>query len=424
METLVVNLFLFLRPILSVDLRGFTAGGNYFELLTIVLTIILGLVAIANTFSGKRKNLVSLEVIFCIFIIWCLCVAFMYYNEADFKILVKWILPLFTYLIFRRAFIDRLGYWKSLKWVLIGYSLPVTYSAILMAGGSGLWVVDYWTGLERYSGAYSGPHEMSHSIALFIMTTFIYVNLNRIKKYVPPNKWFYIFLAFLMVLAFYCVFKGYVRTTYVGLGIFFLTWLFFKSKVKFILGIMAMLIVFTVVVDFSTIFGGVSKVASGTGSIEDVGSGRPYIWKRNLELFAMKPFDRQLAGIGIGNFERTPTWNETINPDSKIWNSHNDYLETLFEVGAIGLIIVIMMYFAMYRSVMRIKGQERYLFIALLNAVVVMNFLSNSYISRFAIAQLFYIIIVYAELPDKKEKSESVMAKKAAKSRVLRRAAK
>lgn len=174
------------------------------------------------------------------------------------------------------------------------------------------------------------------------------------------------------------------------------SYLFFYSKPALVGGIL--LAAFSVVVfseTYSKIFYDILPVKDNPRQIERAGSGRPMIWKHNLAIFEKASWEHKLAGLGIGN------WHGSSEPESgqrQIVNSHNDWLQTMLEVGVIGLVILLMMYFLMLRAILRMRSTEKYAFISLWLAVVFMNFVSNSYVSRVPLAQLFFMLLVYVEL--------------------------
>lgn len=89
-----------------------------------------------------------------------------------------------------------------------------------------------------------------------------------------------------------------------------------------------------------------------------------------------------------------------------VWNSHNDFLEVMMQTGLIGLLIYLMMQFCIYSKIRQLKGKELYVFLALFYAVNFMNFISNSYVSRFGLGQIFYAVLAFIELPDVKRREE------------------
>ena len=94
------------------------------------------------------------------------------------------------------------------------------------------------------------------------------------------------------------------------------------------------------------------------------------------------------------------------------------------ETGAVGFILQLLWYILIYKKIKKIKSKEVSVYKALLWAVVVVNSISNSYLSRFGLAQLFFMLLVYIELPDRENnttKNQQVTTDESLKShRVLR----
>lgn len=398
MGALLANLFLLLRPMLSINTGIVIAGFSFFEILTMAATAMLMAAALLQMIAGKRLGVSRIEIAMIAFIFWCVGVSLIYFQDADFKILVKWTLPLLTFMIFRRIFIYKEYCFRSLKWLLIGFSVPIVLSAAMIATGKGLYGVNYWTGLSRFSGAYAIPHEMGHSMLFFIMLSVIFIFLHKQILGRPIKKMFLLYILLMCLLASYCILKGQVRTVLVGFSIFLCTMIYFRSKAILLIVLLLSTPVVMSSSTFQSVFHDVVDVFSGDKEIEDAGSGRPGIWKRNFEVFSLKTIDRKIAGVGIGNYDRDPSWNEDVNENSNIWNSHNDWFEALFELGLVGFFLLLILYVMLYYRALSLPVSQRMCFLAVLNAVVVMNFLSNSYISRFALAQLLFILLAFIDL--------------------------
>jgi O-antigen ligase len=198
------------------------------------------------------------------------------------------------------------------------------------------------------------------------------------------------------MLALYCLYNSFVRTCFLGLAVFVYYYLFRINKKALIIitvavgiiGVMSAAVLYTIFFDMV-------DAAEGKTSAERFGSGRPYIWMHNLTEFSNFSLDRKLAGAGIGN--RRNIHSSSLGDD--VWNSHNDLLEVLMQTGIIGFIIFIMMQFFMFQKIRRLEGREKYIFLALFFAVFFMNCVSNSYIVRFGLGQMYYIVLSYIELP-------------------------
>ena len=379
-------------------------GLRLFEAVTIGFTLFLGLIAFVSAFRGKRLTFSLIELLLISFVIWCFAIGLIYLEDTDFKILCKLILPPMTYIIMKRAITTDEQYLKCLSWLIIGFVIPLLWTATLTARGIG-GEASYWTGLEHFSGVYSGTHTMGHSMGMLIMIVCIYVTLkitNQDQKARKISKTKIGLLLLLVSAAFYCLIFSYVRTVYIGVAVFAFVALFKYSKkgaffyaVTFILSIL----VFTQF--FSTIFYDVTDTKSQIDTSR-AGSGRLWIWNYNLSLYSRLPFDRQIAGVGIGNLRGNLTAHAVggLSPSQNniAWDSHNDFLYVFMGTGAVGLFLILLIYSAIFSTILGMQGREKYIFLAFFFAVLVMNFLSNSYISRFGFAQIFFMVFSYIEI--------------------------
>ena len=390
-ETL-VNIFYLVRPMMFVE-SPFTIGGlNFFEFITIMFSLMLVGIAIKNTVDGNKRTLSGIEIAMILFMIWCTAILILYYENTSVKTYIKWILPLVTYMVLKRTINSHEQYIKLIYVLIIGYLIPIIWNFIVIVQGKGLGLVIYWTGLERYEGIYHGVHTMAHNMGFFIMLIALYYVLTKESTTIKISAFKYIILFILVLLALYCIYKSGTRTVYVGLLVFFIAWLFkYNKKLLVLFSIMSVVTILLAAPILKTLFFDVVEAVEGERNIEKAGSGRPYIWKHNLTIYSELGIDRKIAGIGIG----TAT---TMLKDS-VWNSHNDYLEALMQTGAIGFLLQLAMYFLIYKKIKKIKTKEAGVYEAIFIAVVVMNMLSNSYISRFGLAQLLFMVLVYIELP-------------------------
>jgi O-antigen ligase len=125
------------------------------------------------------------------------------------------------------------------------------------------------------------------------------------------------------------------------------------------------------------------------------------------------PLTKKLLGVGLGNeLKRFPG---TI---SIMWaGSHNDYLSLTIMTGIIGLLLYLMIYGSVFFLLLSAPlSQEIRLFgIFVFISVIVMNFVSNSYIVCFQMAQLLWFLIglLYAQgkIESRLHQAESVAKK-------------
>jgi O-antigen ligase len=402
-ETL-LSLFFFARPIMFIETDLTLHELNLFELLTVAFTSVLAVVAGINAFRKGTVAFSALDGAILVFVFWCSSVAMIYPDSTDLKSYFKLVLPPLTFFVLKRAIASRQECISLLKWLILGFIVPVGVSALMIYEGKGVAQRIFWTGLERYSGVYNGIHTMGHNMGFLIILVYIYFVMRNRDTATRMGLLHKGSLLFLCSIALYCLVHGHVRTVYVGLLIFFGTVTYLYSKrLFFVAAVVGVVLAIAVAPFLSSLFFDVTEVFSGRRDVEEAGSGRPLIWNHNLAIFANLPFDRQIAGVGIGNFMADPF--KDINASSKItmnhvWNSHNDFLEVLMEIGAIGLFLIIILYLAIGRAILRMRGRDRHTFFALFLAVVVMNALSNSYIARFGLGQMFFMLLVYVERPE------------------------
>lgn len=422
-EGLLVSLFYFLRPIAGMDVLEFQiAGFNQFELLSIVMTMLIGLAAIGSALIGnKPKPVSSVEWLLIAFIVWTSAVALGYYEDSELSTYAKYVLPPATYLILKRVIRDRQHYLRLALLLITGFAIPVVWSAVKIFHGEGLSQVDWKTGVERYEGVYGGIHNLGHSMGYVIMVMAIYIAILKAKvinyrgsspvslqplprKRLPPLLVF--FFVGLGLLAFYALLASRVRTVYVGLFVFAIIALYFYSRKALVFFSMAIVAAGIGLAPYlNKVFYDVTSAAEGKADLERAGSGRPLIWKLKLTQYAENfPIDRKIAGgyLKIAHVSSTSTKLFWANPG---WNSHNEYIDVLMRTGAVGLILLLASYVAFYKLIMRRDTSDKYIFLAFLSAVILMNFLSNSYISRFALGQLFFMVMVYLEMPHRSIKS-------------------
>jgi O-antigen ligase len=209
----------------------------------------------------------------------------------------------------------------------------------------------------------------------------------------------------LALAAMYCLYYSGVRTAILGLAVFFGVLLYFWNKRLLFIGAAALVgvaAVFSQTLQQHLLYEKVMLQKAG-GDAEELASGRPRIWADNLSEFIDMPIDRQLAGVGIGNSADRPG-----SDLQKIVDSHNDYLEVFLQTGFVGFFLFFALHVALMRAIFRLDGVERFLFLALFAAVVLMNLMSNSYVSRFGLAQMYYVILAFVELRQPKPNTHAV----------------
>jgi len=411
MDAFLIKFIYFARPLLGGFVNYQIFGLTFFEAATIVLTAALLLVYVHVMMSRRKEPLSRIEVWMLVFFIWCLFSSILNYDLVVGESIIKWVLPPATYIILRRTINDLELYGKCINWMMLGFVVPIGLSAYLTSQGINIDEEVFKTGAQRYRGIYSGIHEMGHNTGLCIMFICIYITLARLRGAELGLKMSWIrygFLAVLALLAGYCLIHTYVRTVFVGLTIFIFVFLYFYSKKALVLfgagAVVAGIVFFSVI---TSVFYDVLDTRYVGKNYENAGFGRTAIWERNLNNWLNVPIENKIAGVGIGNWvgNRVPKPSDGFQ---QLNNSHNDWLSVTMESGIVGLIIILGLYMAIFRTIWRFGGRERYAFIAFFLAVSAMNMLSNSYISRVPLAQMFYMLLVYVEIAGMRRFEEPV----------------
>ena len=300
-------------------------------------------------------------------------------------------LPMFTFFAARSA-LDDIGKIRiALILLIAGFSLPVLASSVLILSGRSVVMTIYWTGLERYAGVYNHTHMIAHEMFVFVMISTLYLLFTEDKG--NKRSFFRYLIYFMGIFAVINIYKSYVRTVYIGL----LTLAFFHligrrryvllaTGLFIVLGMMAFsssvqTIFFDVIDPFK---GGQDIMGMGLGGM---GSGRIGMWVDIIAKFFKLPFERYFLGGGVGV--------ETLKSRSFFGASHNDFLSLLTSLGIIGLLLYLCILCSFFLDIVRsdLSRVFKYVFIGFLFGVSLMNFVSNSYISRFEMGQYFFLIM-------------------------------
>ncbi len=398
MEALLLQVFYLLRPLLNarwfdLSLLGF----SFFELAGLFLTFLLGVAFASSLMRSNRVPVSAIEIWAAILMLWIAVVSFLHPSLTDLSTVAKWVLPLLTFIFLRRILIDRSSLVPLVYLLVLGFAIPFSASVFLTVQGEGLDQVVYWTGTERYQGVYSGIHEMGHNSAFAMMLVVIYVAICKTRG-IDISNLRYLVLAAIFFSAAYLLFHTHLRTAYLGLAVFAAVTLAFCGIRYLFAGLIAAVIALAFLwPTVSTIFFDVLNPEYTGAGFERAGSGRIGIWINNLEIWLAAPLEYKVAGLGIGNYigNRIPL---VSDPFPQIRNSHNDWLQALMEMGIVGFGLIAGLFLAIFNRILQHKGTERAAFLGFFAAVVAMNLMSNSYLQRVALGQMFFMVIVYVDL--------------------------
>ena len=193
----------------------------------------------------------------------------------------------------------------------------------------------------------------SHSSALFVIISLIFLTImiaNRKSKFL---------LAIVIVLSFlFLVFSG-SRGVWVSAALPFLIaiFLFFKNKEKNLKPFIGMLIIFILAFPVSSLLmsqsyqGGDNdaslafKRAKSVIDLEELSvKSRMGIWKTSFQSVLKNP----VLGVGIGNYP--VVLDEDISAVKKGASAHNLYLDVASEMGLLGLVILLLIFFQILKK--------------------------------------------------------------------------
>ena len=313
--------------------------------------------------------------------------------------ILRLILPALVFFMVRITVREKWQIKHLLLLMIIGYIIPILGSALLISLGKTMYMTIYWTGLERYSGMYLKIHTLAHAMFVFLATFLFYLDLDRTdqhKKRLLVYSCY--FLAMLSVYNLYCT---YTRTVFVGLAILGIFNLLGRRSYKTL--IVALLVMLTIVVTsshFQTIFFDVYEPLQGEGDISKMGSGRIGRWSSMVRIFGNSSFETKLIGFGAGGSLNGSPFTLALG--------HSDLFSLFFSLGVIGLLsylsLVVKVFLDMVKS--GIMRPMKYTLLGFLLAALAMNFLSNSYLVRFEIAQYFFLVIGFFSVLNELSHSE------------------
>ena len=120
--------------------------------------------------------------------------------------------------------------------------------------------------------------------------------------------------------------------------------------------------------------------------LDRASSGRLTLWSHNLCLFADLPLYAKMLGSGLGSESKT-----VLGGEDQIWSSHNDYISLLMTQGLIGLLLYGAIICVLVRDIIHfgLDRKMRAVFLLPVLTVTATSMLTNGYISRFELSQMF-----------------------------------
>ena len=371
-------LFCAVRPILLLNLNIGIAGFNLLELFAISISYLL-LLAIAANIKTWKLDFVSIIIIF-----FCFYCVFSIFWGSKLKPVSQIILPFVIFFSIRLFIKDQNQISFLLLIIIIAYLIPLFGSFFqILQGTSSLVHVESITGIERYSGLYAGIRPMAN--AMFFFSVFFYLKYILFR---PEGRYIRYVLIIMLLISFYCVFKTYSRSIFLGLFIFWaIVLLGFDKKKYFLIFIILVLSVGLLYqAEIRQIYFKTQEFDVKTAS-----SGRSFVWEHNIKLFINAySFDEKFLGRGLG-----VVTDGVIGKEWEVWSSHNDYLHLLMQLGGIGLFLYLLIHLAILKEVLygNIEKKIKYFYIGLISSIIFMNFASGIITFNLPTAQLFWMIM-------------------------------
>jgi len=380
---LVLMIFVFFRPLFSTEV--FTTNGlfglSFREVFGLTISYSFLFCILLKRFYSKIDAVAIVTVIFITYA--SLSIAW----GSQPRDITRLVFPFLTFYATRISINDERKLRLLYLIIIIGFSLPVILSFSQIIMGKSVSKVIYWTGLIRYSGAYYKTHELAHEMLIFLCSCSLFIAYNYDSN--KGKRKFIYFICIMAMMALFNLYRTYVRTVYLGLiTMFFFYLLGSKKYLVLIIGAIMSLSIGLFSADFSKIMYDIIEPLQGKRSIEWLGSGRIAIWLESIKDFSTLPVERYFLGSGLGN--------ENISGGLKgFGSSHNDFLSILNSLGIIGLGTYLGIYLVIIRDIMRstIEKKTKNIYFGYFVAVIVMDFVSNSYVSRFELSQYFFFIM-------------------------------
>lgn len=396
MEVFLLSLYAFLRPILSMQIGGL----ELFELAAIVLFLLMTAALLVNLGVQRQLSLSPVDIWMLAFIAWCLAIYAIYPDDSNLRETIRLLIPLMGYIVAGNVLSGKRDYLRVIQWMIWGVAVAVLINTAVIASGGGIESVSYWTQVARWQGVYDGPHSLGHNMLFGVFLVGVYFVLQR--RLVPAEEtqratWKMAAMAAVAIGAVFCLAMSQARTAIVGLAIFLIGYGYVYHRRAWFFGMVLVAVAGVLVAPkiAPVLFHDAYYVAEGKGTEDDLASGRPKIWEAHWNMLMSAPLDKKLAGIGIGNRDAL------VNNPLGVWSSHNDWLELLVQTGFVGAALYLAIQIALLMRILQTPGEERYVFLVIFVAVSVMNFVSNSYVTRFGLAQLYFLLMAYVEIAAK-----------------------
>ena len=301
-----------------------------------------------------------------------------------------------------------------LKWIAIIGVIPVTLSVYHYTSGQ-MGQVELH-GYNRLLGGYKNLHNMA-LMTMFFATIYIF------WLWRAPHMFGVVVLGGMTMLVTFMLYKTYIRTGLVGMGVFMTVFLVAYKRYRTLAVVLVAGILFIALdASMQDRFGDLSLMFDTDRIALDkrkLGSGRWGIWSMSVGKFMQQsPWDL-ILGLGLGG-QRAMTidWVRLFHAKHTTLDPHNDMLLVLFQLGPGGILVYLGFQVQVVRYALKLRnspvstpfgrGLAVYV-IALTAAVFVTNSISNSFVHRTSPGWYYWCLcgLMFAEWASIKAKEQA-----------------
>ena len=232
--------FFLLRPFLSIDVGIRLFGVDLFDVVTLGFGAIMILAWVSSVLFRRTYLINGIDIAILVFGLWCSVVFLIYFDRSNVADVIKFMMPPLTFVLMRPFIEDPVKYRTMVLALVLGSMVPVLLSLYKILNGTGLDVVNYWTGIPRYLGVYSNAHNFGHAMTCFLMAGGMYYGLRKLDpgsgRLGPVLTGV---LALIAIVTLFCLYKSVVRTAFLGLVIFVFMALYFLRRRMFYVGMVS-----------------------------------------------------------------------------------------------------------------------------------------------------------------------------------------
>lgn len=367
-----------------------------------------GVAALATALLYFELRRFSRHPAFVVFVPWVFVMGIAALRNLDVRegmeILARYLSPFVMMMLVTEFFDDDRRRRRLFSVITLLCVVPVAVSLYHLASGQ-METYDIG-GYNRLKGGYKNLH--NHALAMMFIVTVGVFWLGRVRTVGPT-------LAFgaLTLGAFVAHHFTFVRTSLLGLAVFAVVFLWLTRRIRAltVLTVVAVVAVATSatlqerLTDIVAFF----QPDDGTGSREDLGSGRLGLWTVSMQEYLRHPMGDVVLGLGLGkHYQLTEAFfNMYAAAEEGYVDPHNDYLTLLYQMGPLSVLTYVAAQVQGVRYALKLRAITRDAWawefsayvVALMAAATVCNGLSNAFVTRTTLGWYLWglVGVIYGE---------------------------